>query len=470
MLRQFLKAALHKEPQSDDRFSALIRPSDKPPVLRRRTMWIVAAALFCAIVYGSTAPFQLRPGAEPTWRLGWYLSWSSDLTTNVLIYIPIGAFVRLLVRRRGTSAFFEWIVSLLAITGLSYLTEVAQTVIVDRVPTWTDVVCNGFGAAIGIVLAPRVQTMIRNLHAVAYHRLREQPFSLAAGVALACVLACALLPFDIHPTPAHVGPTTAALTPAQIGWQAAPGEGADTAWHGQRVKKLIAAGSYGLLAVVLLLAAREGGRSVRASAWYALTRSMALVGVIEGLQLFTISHTASWRDLAAAWVACGLATLLAGLLNRGRMQMHERPAEALRGLVMTAGAATAVWIVTWACLHDVSPGPTSGAWLPMLHRFHVPWEMLLAEYATSSLQYLLTAVLVTLWYRSHRRAPRPRVVAGFALGAATVSMWIALVRVHAFDSSHLLLAAAAVAIALSLDRALFRLPGAPPISLNRVGR
>ncbi len=485
--------------------------SGKPPILRRRTITIIVLVGMAAIAYGTVVPFEIDRSQSLDWGLSWHPPTSGDALANIVVYVPIGAFLRLLVRRRGSSRVPECLLSLLVAGGLSYLTEVIQTVLPARVPSWSDVMCDLTGATIGVALAPLLQGGLRNLHAFLYNKLRREPFAAAAAAALACVCAYALAPPDFHPAPGHVtralerlraspepwlwiaGPGTGRLaegTSGLAGFSREPGGpppgcspdpgtgllaegrgrlagGPELDDHGsftpvQVVDKIVAAGSYGLLAFVLFLAAREAGTSPRASAWRAFSRSVALAAAIETTQLFTISHVADLRDLASAGVCAGLGSVIGWRLVRRWPMLHQRPAVVLRRLVQVVALALLVWAVSPLALKDAPPSPVPISWLPMLDNFHRSWNGLLGDYTTGLLQYTLVAGLLVLWYRSNRRVPCKVPIIGLTLTSAILAGSVAAYRLNGFDTSQLLLAVLAGAIALRLDRAVFGKNAAPP--------
>ena len=138
--------------------------------------------------------------------------------------------------------------------------------------------------------------------------------AMAATTAMICVCTYALAPLDLKPTPGHRGQTAS----RNCGPCRTIGSGCRVNHRSSPMAvmdKVVSAGAYGLLAFVLLLSAREAGRSLPRSAWYALSRSVVLAVAIEGVQLFTISHVADPRDLFSAWLCCLLGCLV-GWQNR----------------------------------------------------------------------------------------------------------------------------------------------------------
>ena len=313
MFRNVPRILLDDLRRGDDRVlkdspSVLTTP-DKPPVLRRRTINLIGLGCIMAISYGTLVPFQFASLDALRWSLQWQGLCGGDAVANVLLYVPIGAFLRLLFRRRGTHWMTECMLALLAAGGISYLTEVLQTVCPHRVPSLADTACNFGGALLGVVLSPVLQRLVRNAHAWVYGNLRTRPFTAGAAVITACIWVYGLAPFDPHPTLAHLKRAVRDVLGAEALLPFGGGFGGDSPLSvSQVIDKITDASAYGLLALFLLLAAREAGKRIGASAWYALTRSMAMAAAIEMVQLFTMSHVMDPADLTAAWL-CGAAAV-----------------------------------------------------------------------------------------------------------------------------------------------------------------
>jgi len=467
MLPELVRGMLDDAGRGDDRRGPAALPpglTGKPPVLRRRTIRLLCALGLLAILYGTLVPFDIDPSRSLSLNLRVHRPASGDFVANILIYVPIGAFLRLMLRRRGSHRLWEWSAALTLSAGLAVGTEVLQTVVPSRVPSWTDAASNVFGAVLGILLAPALQRCLRNLHAWLYQTLRDRPLSAATAAAMICIWVHALAPFDIRPTPAHA-------TRAARHFQAALAEG----WGGvswtdealsrtQRVDKLMSAASYGLLAFLLSLSAREAGRREAGCAWYALSRTVLLAAGIEAIQLFTVSHAAEPADLVGAVAAGILGTGAATVLLTARPFVHQYPGEVCCGVLAVAAAGLSLW----AALAWTPSGPAGGAsgasWLPVVGNFHRTWDSLLGEYTTGLLRYTLIAALVALWSRSRRRRPGRALVAGGTIAAALLLQANAmLTRGAIFDSTQILLALLAAAAVLAVDRAIWGEPAAQTV-------
>ena len=417
----------------------------RPPVLRRRTIRLLAVIGILAILYGSLAPFRIDPHRTWSWELPFTQPVPGDFGCNILLYIPIGLLGRLLVRRRGSHALGEWCFALLLGGALSYAAEVTQSVLVARVTSLTDWMCNVGGAAIGALLAPLAQRMLRNQHAWLYAELRVRPFTAAAVAGTILAVFAGLVPFDFRLSPGRLVQACEQFLGAAATSPQGPVQGLD---------KLLAAGAFGALALLTLLAGREAGRSVADAGRWAMKKTALLATGIEALQLLTVSHSARAGDLLLAWVlaAAGVGVGMAWLLGReGRL---PRAVSVARLLV--AGGIFAVLARTVVGVADgLGGGAAFASWLPMSGQFERPWGSLLGTYINNLAYYTLAAGLMVLWYRASGVRPRP---AAAILGAALPVLFAAWASVYysaGFDTAQLILALVAGFAAIAADRALF---------------
>lgn len=421
-------------------------------MLRRRTVRLMAAVGLVTLVYGTLMPFQIDPARTFSWQLRWHAPAPGDFIANILIYVPIGICLRLLFRRRESRWPTECLWSLAAAGSISYLTEVCQTVIVARVPSWTDTISNFAGAAVGVAVAPAVQRICRNIHAWLYRALRERPFSAAAAAATLCICVYGLTPFDARPTPGHVSQRLEMLL-APESWT--PLSGAWSLGGPQWVQKIVAAAAFGGLAFLLVLAAREAGAGVGRAGREALRRTAFLAMAIEVLQLFTVSHVALIADLLAAWICAVGGAALGVALLWWSPEVHRRPLAVLRGIMLATTAGLLGWGALSIALHDAPASSAGGSWLPMVNHFDRSWDGLLGLYTVSFLQYGMIAGLVAMAYRARRRAPWTPVVLGAAVAAAVAGMGLAGYGGYPIDSGQILLGLLAGMMVSRIDGALF---------------
>lgn len=145
---------------------------ERSPVLLARYL---ALAWLGLIVYGSLHPFSgwRTTGAAPLAFLhgGWPRYWTAfDVLTNVAVYLPLGLFLTLALRRlpwRYTAP----IIAVLLAAGVSFGLETIQNWLPSRVPSNVDLACNTLGGLLGAIWAqwvgPRLFARIMELE----HRL-----------------------------------------------------------------------------------------------------------------------------------------------------------------------------------------------------------------------------------------------------------------------------------------------------------
>ncbi|HOA72885.1 MAG TPA: VanZ family protein [Phycisphaerae bacterium] len=424
----------------------------KPPVLRRRTLVILAVLMVAGVIYGTLVPFQFKPSDTAGWRLTMWPLQPGNALANVLVYVPLGIFVRLVLRRRGSRWYFECAATTLVAFVISYGCELLQQFLPGRVPTLTDTLCNVFGAFVGALLAPLAQRRIRQFHAWLYQALQTTPFTAAAGFLGVAICIYALAPFDLRPTPGHVLAGLSRLHASlQAGSLAAAGLSPPAV-----LNKWMAAGACGVLAFLLTMAARETGRSRPAAAWYALTRSWSLVAVLELVQLFTVSHVADGHDLLRGWACCSAGTLAAAALLWLRPLIYRDPAALVSPIVPIICPIVFLWLAVSA-FRNVGGGHTSGlGWLPVMGNFSRSWDSVLGSYTSGFLNYALAVGVLVAWLRLRGHAPRLSHCIATGLLAALSLQAVTVVFFGAFpDTSHIALAVLAGGLVHRVDRAMF---------------
>lgn len=423
----------------------------KPPVLRRGTVIILAVGVILTIVYGMLVPFDFQRQHHLSWLLPITRAHPGDSLANILIYVPVGIFLRLLFRRRGSRRFNEYVLTLLIAGGLSYLTEVLQALVPARVPSLTDTLLNVFGAGVGAVWAPAFQRHLRRWHAWTYDTLKNAPFAIAAGLLTICVCVYALAPFDVRPTPGHV---RAAIDHMRTSWQTGLG-GISDLTAGTCISKCAAASAYGLLAFLLTVAGRETQRTLIGSAWYGFSRTCGLILAIEGLQLFTISHAADGFDVQLGCVFSMAGVVVALFALWLRPLIYQDPVALIGPVIPVATVAFAGWCAA-AGLHASPDRPVSlFNWMPIMAGFHLSWDKLLAEYSTAFVNYALAAGMLALWFRMRQCSPGKWGCMAGAMLPACIRQVLAVVAYNGGgDVSHLFIAAVAGWLMHRIDRAI----------------
>ncbi|MEW6250634.1 MAG: VanZ family protein, partial [Planctomycetota bacterium] len=173
------------------------RAAEKPPVLRRRTVCLLSATCLVGTIYGTLGPLGLGEHAWIAdagtwqWRLPSTPSDAADVLANALVYLPAGLSLRLLCRRRGCAGWRDLVLSTLAASLLSYVTELCQQCMPARVASLTDWQVNTAAAFAGALFAVHVQRAARGLHAMLFAALAERRAlrRIAAGLLLLIALA-----------------------------------------------------------------------------------------------------------------------------------------------------------------------------------------------------------------------------------------------------------------------------------------
>ena len=142
--------------------------SDNP----RGLLWLTALLYTAFIIYGSLVPldFQAKP-LSLAWTTFLHLPWSfqgtvslTDSITNVFLYMPLAILWRstLRVRRPWRDWMLAGLVGL-ACLAMSASLEFTQIFIASRTPLFNDILMNGLGAGIGLLLWPVLEERLTSL-------------------------------------------------------------------------------------------------------------------------------------------------------------------------------------------------------------------------------------------------------------------------------------------------------------------
>lgn len=255
----------------------------------------------------------------------------SDVTANLLGYLPFGLVLCLAWLRSGKGPLASAWRTVLTASAMSYSLELLQHLLPGRVPSVTDWILNTVGAAWGVLGA-------LTLHALGlvevWHRLRERWFIPQAGhgLALLCLWPLGLL----FPPPLPLGqgqiwPQLRLLlveltqnTPWQAWflpddpltlWSALPGGWTDGAWAPELEALTVALGVLAPLCVAGALASQRTLRIV-------LMAGLVLAGIaftaLSSALNFGPVHAFSWVTLPAASGMLLGASSAALLVNRRR--------------------------------------------------------------------------------------------------------------------------------------------------------
>jgi len=371
--------------------------------------WPVGVIL--AVLYASLIPFDLSGSAfqlenglgvasllltKPT---------SEDLWTNLAVYLPVGFALVLCGRRRRALGFGPLPLAVLVGLAVSMIAEVAQTGIVSRVGSWTDVGLNGVGTMIGACLGLIFSGFTRPLDERLRSRFAEQPFATAASALTMALFLYHLAPFDfvtdvggLHGSFGRARWTLLSTRPLSV----------DDPPFALLVGQLGAALWFAVLGYLLALAQRESGRHPTVSLASAIKHGVVLVCVIEFMQLFTKSHT---FDLASimlrtlgvgfgAWCAVFVVDALTGTQWRRRgTPAAPTPLFVLAGvvqLVLLLASASDAHGWTFASID-----PSRVQWLPFEGLWRQPMHLAACEILAATVTYgALAATMLVLLTRN----------------------------------------------------------------------
>jgi VanZ family protein len=373
-------------------------------------------ALIAAVLYGSLIPFEVdwaqfqRSGGFGLFHLTSRITTMEDVITNVLVYVPIGLALVLCGAQRGMARFFRVPVAVMVGAAVSVFAETLQIGIAARVPSWVDVALNTLGTAVGALLGAGLYGSA----VYAFRRLREafgrRPFRTSASLLTIGLFAYHLAPFDFITNSAELHESF-----RNSRWDFALSRstvlGAPSSAH--LMGELAGAAWFAALGYLLVLAARRSGRGALHALGSAAKHGLILAGLIEVMQLFTMSH------------------------------QFEPAVFALRSVAATAGA--------WCALLAVN-GTSRSSWIRQ------PWLAVPTRLLIAAAVFQVIAIMVSSAKGGHGHASvdhATNVFAGF-FGSANVH-WIpfeALWQRPAVNALSDILATVATYGALSLTIAL----------------
>jgi len=160
-------------------------PGPQPPPrteLPGQPYWLIAWLWLAALVYGSFLPFDpIDTGRVSSFTfggllpdgslLGWTLAWLTqprrldgpldDLLTNLLLYLPVGAMLRLHLWRAGRTRLTQILAPILVVLIVPWLVECTQGLTPFRDASLRDLLANAGGGAIGVLLAVKLRAVLR---------------------------------------------------------------------------------------------------------------------------------------------------------------------------------------------------------------------------------------------------------------------------------------------------------------------
>lgn len=185
------------------RWSAI---SNEPLVnsFQRHLPYLAAVLYALGLVYTCLVPFEFsaptpRGGSNYFWGLRVSPGGLIDIISNITIYVPLGAMLSLIGRRRGHSALVATGVSGVLAGLLSLSIETAQRFNAMRFPAWSDVTANSLGAILGAAAAAAAFPILRRAAQRGKVHARRSWWMTSAKVAVCAALIVQLRPFDVVP-------------------------------------------------------------------------------------------------------------------------------------------------------------------------------------------------------------------------------------------------------------------------------
>ena len=381
-------------------------------------LWLGLLAFF---VYGSWAPLALvpQPPAEAWTRfLALPGSWQdnaarTDLAVNFLLMVPLAFGAAYLLATLASRGWRRGLTVLLwpALAVLSVAVEYGQMFLPPRVPSWTDVAMQLLGSAIGLGLHALLGERARSLVAGLSGRLPPlQRLHHGLIVYLLVLLISQLMPLDLSISPVELYRKWRDGRVVLLPFSALPPGLFDAGWQlGADLLLWLPVGALWWLAP-----GRPG--------WPALVaRALALVLVVELLQVFVLSRVSDVTDLFV-----GTAGVMAGAgLARALRRWGDWPASRQRAVLLGALGAWALGTVAVLWLpfdFDLQRG-TAQAWWASVSRLPFATYLQRTEYGALGeilrklAVFMPGGVLLALLARGPAPPAWPRLL---ALGAAAL--------------------------------------------------
>ncbi len=305
--------------------------SDEPIVraVHRRLGDILLAAYVLMVVYSSFVPFDFAspsvhaPGAGVV--LGLHVARGSvpDIFANIGLYMPLGALGFVVAFRRLSNKLLCGAVALSSAVLLSYGVEFGQQWVAARVSSWPDVVANGLGASLGVMITGVWTGEIRRILKRGRHAVAGS-WPLTAAKALVClILLLHLRPFDVVVDTFHTAADVrhAELSPlagwrgldelvareVAVGRRVGMHELARVRWEYAIDRGVDVAGYAGLSIMLAVgLTPRFRRRRMAMFAWIGFV-VVSLAMMVALIRIFLISH-----GLDTAHFCCGIIGWLVG--------------------------------------------------------------------------------------------------------------------------------------------------------------
>lgn len=360
---------------------------------------LVAWAIF--IVYGTTLPFDQRPGLDTVlegWNAAHKVPWQnqdggraslSDVVANVLLFLPWGFLLGLHLAERRRRLWSTLLLGGGTALAMSGLVEFLQLFSSTRTSSATDLITNTVGGTAGALVGWQAAVRFRlSLGPWLRSLIRREPLTALAGATALGVLLWATSPFDVSIDVGDLKDSFKSVRPIPFGAPIRGDVPVESPW--KPVAGVLAWCALGGLAT---LAARARGMAhPRRAAW----GFAALLAVAAELsQLLIRSHATDATTVLFSWIGLSLGVAVVG-------RRPERPAVhwAVPALTLWAVSTVVAGLSPW----DLAP-PTFEGWtlmraLPFIHYFLRTDVYALADATLQILLYLPAGFLLSS--RPHR--------------------------------------------------------------------
>jgi VanZ family protein len=385
------------------------RPARTRGILQRpklRQLGFVGAALFSLfIVYGSLFPFAWHdaPGLAPWDALHKILRGDGtkfsriDFATNVMLSMPVAFCLMAGLRPRWQARDTGLaLVALLWCLVLGTVVEVAQSYVPGRVPSRYDILAQGLGAVIGLVVwAWRGEWIWTTAFEWSPFSEGRSGWQQASSLYLLGMFGYGLLPLDLTISPFDLYDKWKAGLIHIVPLHQLAHWDARVAYHLASLLLL-----WGLAAWLL----QKGHGLTMAGT---VLRTAACAAVLELLQLFVLSRSTDTTDVLMAIVAASIVGLFARLPAATSAATHASSVTAMHVLFMAAGALLTL-ALSW---YPFVPHADPRAWREALLSWgDLPLGALFAtqplQAGTTVLQKVLLFALwgaLAAWASRHRR-------------------------------------------------------------------
>lgn len=353
----------------------------------RRFTWAALLGYLVLIFYGSLYPFSAwEPPIDSLFGFlklekPKYLS-MTDITINVMVYIPLGLMLTGLMRR-SMGPLVAAISATVLGASLSFAMETLQMFLPDRVSSLPDLATNAFGTGLGAVSAwllhPRSSTGRHLVNWRARHFQNGALIDASFFILMLCLLA------ELSPLIPSMQGTRTAVSVLPL-WQAIT-DSPSVPW-GEAVIYALKIAAFGLFVSLLALPGKGTLRT------FAILLILALAIKAIGASVLASIPPSAWRLSlrAAVGLALGMALLYPAL--------RLRPAA--RGL-LAAAALLAAFV-----LQELAPGqelkvPGAFNWVPFVGQMY-GFTGILDIIASPAIMLMLGA-LANLFTPRHRRIP-----------------------------------------------------------------